>query len=141
MLLLACTGLLGLYGLDLFRMKKRPLRESSMPRRLIIPNGWETIYYYPHKEVLWVIRRQLPWSISRSKFILPEDLNVAPKPLCLTSDCQTELEEKPCHLHGFKWKCIRCGFTKRRQESFRVEADRALNLMRAELRRQQGMNS
>src|SRR5437867_3062202 len=65
MLLLACTGLLGLYGLDLFRMRKRALRESSMPRRLIIPNGWETIYYYPTKEVLWVIRRQIPWSISR----------------------------------------------------------------------------
>jgi hypothetical protein len=106
-LLLTATGLLSIYSLERFRMKRRELRESTTPWFGMVPEGWKTVKCYPHAEVLWGIRRPVFYGITNLNAPpLESELQVTPEPRCLKPNCNTDLAQEAYYLYGWKWKCL-----------------------------------
>jgi hypothetical protein len=98
---------------------------------VVIPAfGYIQIDEIKHADVLWKVRApaQAPslWDEFSISNINPNAINIYTPPIC--PKCRTELEEELRFFGGYRWSCIRCGFSIKQKHSYYREKIRAQRL-------------
>ncbi|ETA68028.1 hypothetical protein MettiDRAFT_1475 [Methanolobus tindarius DSM 2278] len=111
-------------------VKRENLKAGALTRHFPI-DGYETIFQIQYNGVLWDIRvpKGIDSFLVSSKTVDRIDVKLPPKcPLC-----KTELEQTRSFIKGYKWKCVSCGFTKRNNDIWHKEAERAKKIAKRKL--------
>jgi hypothetical protein len=117
----------------LIRKRLKQIRESDAGPPVAVSvvslYGTVSIATVDRAGVLWGVHahRPSPFPFEPSD-IHPSSIYVIPPPTC--PKCETELEESHSFWGGYVWRCVRCGFKKRNQDSFSREAERAERIAR-----------
>ena len=101
------------------------------PGFVVISNpdfGWINIGNLDYAGVVWRIRAPAPRDSFKNVEISMTSIEVEIPPRC--PKCETELEQLHSFWGGYIWRCVGCGFQKRKQDSYYQEQERAEKIAR-----------
>lgn len=98
--------------------------------------GWIPIGKINYAGVVWHVRvpASSPWESFNPSRVPPSSIEIEIPPRCLK--CETELEQSHSFWGGYIWRCVGCGFQKRKRDSYYQEGERAEKIARREWEKQ-----